>query len=58
MLDRQHGKFQFECDGCGDVLATDERDFAEARAAFTNAGWLARKWGQDWIHSCPECANK
>jgi len=56
MLDRQHGKFVFECDGCDEVLETDTGDFNEAREAMNLAGWQARKWGTVWIHSCPECA--
>lgn len=55
MLDRQHGKIKFECDTCGDVLDTDERDFNAARQVLTNASWKARKIGADWHHSCPEC---
>ena len=55
MLDRQLGEYIFECDVCGDVLNTDDRDFNAARDALTNSGWKARKIGSDWCHSCPAC---
>lgn len=56
MLDRQHDKISFECDGCDEVLETNTSDFNEAREAMNLAGWRARKWGKDWVHSCPDCA--
>ncbi len=56
MLDRQHGRIFFECDGCSQILDTEEKDFNEARRTMVNEGWQARKWGNDWIHSCPDCA--
>ena len=57
MLDRQHGKIQFCCDVCGDVLDTDTRDFTEARTIMGREGWKARKFGNDWVHSCTGCGD-
>lgn len=56
MLDRIYGQIAFECDACGDVLETGEKEFGEAKAFLDAEGWRARKIGTDWIHRCPECA--
>ena len=55
MLDRQHNKIIWECDVCGDTLDADTSDFSEAIRTLKNEGWIARKIGADWIHSCAEC---
>jgi len=51
----QRNKILFECDSCEEVLNTDTADFNEARAMMQRDGWHARKFGQDWIHGCPDC---
>jgi len=55
MMDRQHGLILFECDVCGTVLETDERDFDTARGMLRSEGWSARKLGADWVHACSKC---
>lgn len=59
MLDRQHGKILFECDGCGEVLQTDTGDFTAALALMKSDGWSNRRLGRgevaDWNHYCPKC---
>jgi hypothetical protein len=39
MLDRQSGDIIFECDGCGEVLATDTGNFNAARNLLQQNGW-------------------
>lgn len=56
MMDRQHGCISFECDVCGDVLDTEEREFSDAKAMLDREGWKARKIGSDWVHSCTQCS--
>ena len=58
MLDRQHGKIIFECDTCADTLDTGTTDFNEARETMRQDGWHARKFGEDWIHACPDCGER
>jgi hypothetical protein len=55
MLDRQRGKYIFECDSCGEVLETDTTDFNEARRISNDSDWHARKFGDDWQHGCSSC---
>ena len=55
MLTRIHGKIQFECDDCSEVLETDTRDFEEARQQLDGEGWRTEKAGTEWRHLCPEC---
>lgn len=55
MLTRIHGKIQFECDDCSDVLDTEESDFSDALRAMRNEGWHSEKEADDWSHYCPRC---
>lgn len=55
MMTRTHGKIQFECEGCSEVLDTDTPDFDEARETMKQENWRAYKFGEVWNHSCPEC---
>lgn len=57
MLDRQKGRFVFECDRCDEVLETDTSDFQLARDTMKAEGWRSRKNKKDeWDHFCPKCA--
>lgn len=61
MLTRIHGRVQFECDMCSEVLDTEERDFETARERFKLAEWKSRALDQikkTWLHLCPSCARK
>lgn len=56
MMDRQHGKIVWECDGCHEVLETGESDFHEALGVLRDEGWLSRQVANMvWCHYCPEC---
>ena len=55
MLDRQHGKYVFECDSCKAVLETETGDFDDAQATRKREQWKAEKVGDVWIHACPDC---
>lgn len=55
MLDRQRGKIIFECDVCGAVFEPDTGDFTTAIAALRNEDWKAKRTGDVWRHSCPDC---
>lgn len=56
MIHRNHGLVSFECDFCAEVLDTHESDFRIALNMSAREGWLARKWGDVWKHSCAKCA--
>jgi hypothetical protein len=56
MIDRQGGFVVFECDGCDDVLNTQESEFNVAFQEFRAERWIAKKVGEDWLHLCPDCA--
>ena len=59
MMDRQKGKFVFECDGpgCSEVLETGESNFQLARDALANEDWRTQKSqrADEWNHFCPNC---
>jgi hypothetical protein len=57
MLDRQFGFIVFECDGqyCTEFLESGTRDFSEAVDELNEAGWVARKSNDQWLHICPDC---
>lgn len=57
MIDRQKGKYVFECDGCYASLNTEERDFQTALDVMRNEGWRSTRDGPDeqWKHYCPRC---
>lgn len=57
MVHRIHGNVVFECDACGEELDTETPDFASALVMMRAEDWRARKFGQDWVHSCPDCQN-
>ena len=54
-MERIHGDFEFECDGCHEVLPTETSNFDSARNVLARAGWRARKILGDWQHFCPRC---
>ena len=62
MLNRQHGTIFFECDGCGDILFTEQKTFDEARDVFTLEGWRSMADGETgkkiWLHYCPDCSKE
>lgn len=62
MLERQRGGvISFECDGCGDVLDTGERDFVEAKSQLDSEAWTAREsppGSRVWQHYCQTCTRR
>lgn len=58
MITRIHGKINFECDGCGEVLDTETRDFEEARQSMRSEMWDSQKEGDVWCHYCSRCADE
>jgi hypothetical protein len=55
MLDRQKGNIVIQCDGCDDVIETNQADFGVAMNMLRRAGWRARKSDGEWKHYCTEC---
>lgn len=56
MIDREGGKLKFVCDECDDDFESEEGEtFYEAWNAAKDAGWQARKIGDDWVHICCVC---
>lgn len=58
MIERQHGRIQFQCDRCFAVLDTDTKDFDEARAIAKREDWTFLKTGDEWLHKCGACKGK
>ena len=50
------GEFVAECDHCPEILETDERDFHNAVREMKNKGWVIKKIGNNFDHTCPSCA--
>jgi hypothetical protein len=57
-MDRQAGKFEFECDGCSNVLATGTGDFTAAKELHDAEGWRVRQIAGEWEHFCPRCSKR
>ena len=55
MMDKQKGKYVFECDGCGDVFESNTDDFDLAQLKRGEAGWIAFKEKDEWKHKCVSC---
>jgi len=54
-MDRQHGRYVFECDSCDEVLDVHTKDWEEAKATMRRDGWHARLIADVWLHGCPNC---
>lgn len=56
-IDRQsyNGPITFCCDECGELDDTHCSDFSSALAKVKSHGWIARKFGDDWLHMCADC---
>lgn len=54
-----HGTHEFSCDLCPQA-AEGERgeDFGETWSALKEQGWRCFKVGGEWVHRCPECAER
>ena len=56
MMQKQKGKYVFECDGCNDTNDTDKNDFYEAREKLKDDEWKVVFDDGTWYHYCPSCA--
>lgn len=54
-IQRDRTYVTFECDSCGDQIATMENDFTDALIMLKSEGWAVRRVGTDWMHVCPDC---
>ena len=55
-IDRQRGgKIIFECDGCDEIVETNETDFETALAIAKEAGFRVTKYKGEWMHFCSTC---
>jgi hypothetical protein len=62
MMDRgKGGLISFECEGCGEVLDTNTKDFEVANGIRQREGWQAKSFsgsvGTVWSHFCKDCAH-
>lgn len=55
MMEKQKGKYVFECDGCNEVNETDEKDFDDARDKIKKDGWRIIFDDGTFVHYCPSC---
>jgi hypothetical protein len=58
MMTRIHGRINFECDGCGEVLDTETSDFASALICARSEMWESSKIKDVWNHYCSRCADE
>lgn len=55
MIEHKNKKPIFVCDTCGDPHESHHEDFAERWNHARNDGWIAKRIGRDWIHTCGGC---
>jgi len=58
MMTRIHGRIHFECDGCGEFIDTETKDFEEARHVIQAEMWETTKVKDVWCHYCSRCADE
>lgn len=58
MMTRIHGDIHFECDGCGDNIDTEEKDFSDALRQAKSHGWKPRQVNGVWLHYCGGCDDR
>lgn len=56
-IEKQHGKYIFICDECGDDIDTNETIFFQALDRIKEEGWLVTRNADDteWVHVCGRC---
>lgn len=58
MIHRERDAFVMECDNeCGESI-TVHGEFSDLIHDAKAEGWKISKDGEDWRHTCPECAGK
>lgn len=50
-----HDEFEVSCDHCS-FIDTFIGEFMEVIGKMKDEGWKVFKLGDDWDHSCPDCA--
>lgn len=55
MIHRQKGTIQLECDSCGEICDRTGQEFLDIWNEAKADGWKARKIGDVWVHTCPDC---
>ena len=57
MILREHGRQTLVCDECEtEMEPAFSYDYFDAMIAHGRAeGWVIRRHGTDWSHTCPEC---
>ena len=58
MIDRQGGVIVIECDVCDETFTGDSNEWREVWPQAKRIGWRAEKDGDEWIHTCPGCAEE
>ena len=57
-VDKQHGRFVFECDECTSTFEAPTTDaFFDALARIKEEGWIVTRNEDDteWVHTCDAC---
>lgn len=60
-INRYGGDLTAECDDCGDTLSASElgmddpESFEEFKDALKEDGWIIKRVGDSWAHTCPDC---
>jgi hypothetical protein len=52
---RIKNNIEFECDVCGEILASHKTDFEDAKTVMRTEGWSAVKLKEEWQHRCDKC---
>lgn len=51
-------KYQFECDGCGEVIYTDQKSFRQELNVSRVESWEHREIRGTWRNYCPRCTEE
>jgi len=58
-LEKEFFGYVMECDSCSNFINLDTyEDFNGAIAMAKDHGWKMEKVDDEWIHTCPVCAEK
>jgi len=54
MIDKTYGKYDLECDSCGESEVNMD-SFDDALNYAKENGWKIKKINGEWKHYCPDC---
>lgn len=54
-IHRESGVLTFECDTCDELFEWHNQEFDSAWTDAKRQGWRAKKIGDEWVHTCPQC---